>query len=426
MRPHMKQILIILFLLFFFPFSVFSQNDGQWTHYPLSEGLEDNQVTELAIDGHNDLWAANRFGLHWLDGENWVFYSGEDIGVVLPCESMVFDSEGTLHLITRGYWTFSEGTWTYRYNEYPHDISPQVVDVAQNGDVWLGGGKGVLHFDGILWESHMIEDQLSDVGNVDIESLAIDKSGNVWCGTSQDGVFVYDGENWKQFTEEQGLGGTHDIYIKVGPGGTVWCGGNKTENNVTTGWLARYEGNNLWNVIDGYPLQHLRALEVDSKGNVWMCNALYNFAFFNSREWKEYSLPEWRNSITAITIDTNGIVWIGTSENGIYRFDPNPTAIDDTTQYPVQVSITGNYPNPFNGSTLISFQTPETAYCEFSIYAMNGQLIKTLISKTISQGGHHVYWNGKDSIGRTISSGVYFVRLHVGSAIDTHLITFMK
>ncbi len=426
-RLDMKQILIISLLIHFITLQVFAQDDGQWTHYPLSEGLEWNQVTALVIDNSNTLWAANKYGIHRFEGEEWITYSPEEIGTPLPCESMVSGFDGTLHFIAGHYMTFSDNIWINHSTDIPPDIVPRVLDVAPNGDVWLGGGKGVLHFDGTSWKSHIIEDQLPDIGNVYIESLALDKSGNVWCGTSQDGVFIYDGENWKQFTEEHGLEGTHDIYVKVGADGTVWCVGNKTENFVTTGWLARYEGNNLWKVIDGNPLYHyFRVIEVDLNGKVWIGNELFNFASFDGKEWKEYSLPEWQNYITALTVDNNGIVWIGTAENGIYRFDPNPTAIDGTTQYPVQVSITGNYPNPFNGDTLISFQTPESAYCDLSIYSMSGQLITTLISNTVTQGGHRVYWNGKDAMDRTVSSGMYVAKLQLGSGIDTHKMTFTK
>ena len=57
---------------------------------------------------------------------------------------------------------------------------------------------------------------------------------------------------------------------------------------------------------------------------------------------------------------------------------------------------------------------------------MQKKLIKTLISKTINKGGHQVYWNGKDTTGQTVASGVYFARLQLGAEYDTQKVTFTK
>ncbi len=168
-------------------------------------------------------------------------------------------------------------------------------------------------------------------------------------------------------------------------------------------------------------------LEVDKTGKVWISeSSSYCFASYNGFELNEYYLPDSHASIQSFEVDTNGIVWIGTYEHGIYRFDPNPTAVENKTQSPMSLSITGNYPNPFNGSTLISFQVPERDFCELSIYAMNGQLIKTLVADNINRGGYKVYWNGKNAMNQAVASGVYLARLQIGTTFDTHKITYAK
>jgi hypothetical protein len=74
-----------------------------------------------------------------------------------------------------------------------------------------------------------------------------------------------------------------------------------------------------------------------------------------------------------------------------------------------------NSPNPFTGSTIISFALPRgTAGAKIEIYNVEGRLLRSLpISHT--QGGEaSVVWNGKDSAGRCVASGVYFYKLAGG------------
>jgi hypothetical protein len=72
-----------------------------------------------------------------------------------------------------------------------------------------------------------------------------------------------------------------------------------------------------------------------------------------------------------------------------------------------------NYPNPFNPSTMISFDVPTQSKVNVSIYNIKGQLVKTLINKTLQQGNHLAVWNGTDEFDTAVSSGVYLYKLKV-------------
>ncbi|MCK9557547.1 MAG: T9SS type A sorting domain-containing protein [Candidatus Cloacimonetes bacterium] len=74
--------------------------------------------------------------------------------------------------------------------------------------------------------------------------------------------------------------------------------------------------------------------------------------------------------------------------------------------------IIGNYPNPFNPSTNISYSLPSPAAVSLYIYNLKGQKVKTLLSNVNSPAGTHVeIWNGTDDSGKLVSSGMYFCRL---------------
>ena len=70
-----------------------------------------------------------------------------------------------------------------------------------------------------------------------------------------------------------------------------------------------------------------------------------------------------------------------------------------------------NYPNPFNPSTTVSFSVKESGNAKLEIYNVKGQLIKTLLNDTVSQGYHAVTWNGTDDKGQNVSSGLYLYKL---------------
>lgn len=106
----------------------------------------------------------------------------------------------------------------------------------------------------------------------------------------------------------------------------------------------------------------------------------------------------------------NGYIVSGQQENSIIMFgnigDPqNETPIVGVTQ------LYGNYPNPFNPRTSISFSIPAEQNVELTIFNLKGQQVKTLFSGSIAKGEHSLLWEGKDDNGKQVGSGLYFYKL---------------
>jgi agmatine/peptidylarginine deiminase len=80
----------------------------------------------------------------------------------------------------------------------------------------------------------------------------------------------------------------------------------------------------------------------------------------------------------------------------------------------LQNELIGNYPNPFNPSTTISFSLQNDNLVELSIYNSKGQKVNTLLNEQRKAGLHQVQWNGLDENGVSASSGIYF------SVMDTN------
>ncbi|MDP4172574.1 MAG: T9SS type A sorting domain-containing protein [Bacteroidota bacterium] len=75
-------------------------------------------------------------------------------------------------------------------------------------------------------------------------------------------------------------------------------------------------------------------------------------------------------------------------------------------------SLEQNYPNPFNPSTNIVFNLPKESKISVVIYNSLGQEIKRLVNnQQMNSGRFNVIWNGRDSFGKVVSSGIYFYQL---------------
>lgn len=78
---------------------------------------------------------------------------------------------------------------------------------------------------------------------------------------------------------------------------------------------------------------------------------------------------------------------------------------------PQEVLLFQNYPNPFNPTTTIEFFLPRTFFVTLKIYDVLGHEVVTLINEQKSAGRHTIQWNGKNTTGHDVSSGIYFCRL---------------
>jgi len=72
------------------------------------------------------------------------------------------------------------------------------------------------------------------------------------------------------------------------------------------------------------------------------------------------------------------------------------------------------FPNPFNPATTIRFELDRAQRVRLTIHDAGGRELRTLVSGAVGVGEHAVAWNGVDSNGTRVPSGVYFVRLSVG------------
>lgn len=81
---------------------------------------------------------------------------------------------------------------------------------------------------------------------------------------------------------------------------------------------------------------------------------------------------------------------------------------------PSEFVLYKNYPNPFNASTIIRYALPRNADVQLSIYNTMGQKVTMLVNEPMEAGIHTVTWNGMDSSGNVLPSGLYFYQIQAG------------
>jgi spore coat protein A len=81
---------------------------------------------------------------------------------------------------------------------------------------------------------------------------------------------------------------------------------------------------------------------------------------------------------------------------------------------PKAVVLGQNQPNPFSTSTEFRFALPAEGQVELSVYNLAGQKVRTIANSVYGAGEHVVGWDGKDALGNSVSSGVYFYKLNTG------------
>ena len=80
---------------------------------------------------------------------------------------------------------------------------------------------------------------------------------------------------------------------------------------------------------------------------------------------------------------------------------------------PVNYALDQAYPNPFNPSATIRYQSPVESRVELKVYNLLGQSVATLADGLQDAGYKQVVWNA-----RNCASGVYIYRLEAVSVID--------
>ena len=98
------------------------------------------------------------------------------------------------------------------------------------------------------------------------------------------------------------------------------------------------------------------------------------------------------------------------------------TVVSSGNSVPLSTTLRSSYPNPFNGSTLISYTLAAPGPVTLVVYNTLGQPVQTLVDKVQAAGLYSVPWQPAEAL----ASGVYLYRLTTSDAVLTRRLALLR
>jgi hypothetical protein len=129
--------------------------------------------------------------------------------------------------------------------------------------------------------------------------------------------------------------------------------------------------------------------------------------------------------LTFFSGDGNGSVSLSKGEN---TEEQSESLVDErgVISIPLAYGLSQNYPNPFNPETNIEVQLPENGWTVLKVYDILGRDVKTLVNREMPAGSHILVWDGANSEGRPVPSGVYIYRLTTSKFVSVRKMILVR
>jgi hypothetical protein len=121
----------------------------------------------------------------------------------------------------------------------------------------------------------------------------------------------------------------------------------------------------------------------------------------------------------------SGDIW-NFADELLVRVVQNPNSIWNPVLAASGFELKGNYPNPFNPSTVIRYRLAHATRVTLKIYNSLGLEVVALVNQIEPGGVHDAQWDGRDGRGRPAGSGVYFCRLETSSFSQTKKMLLLR
>lgn len=184
--------------------------------------------------------------------------------------------------------------------------------------------------------------------------------------------------------------------------------------------LDLYFPHSDWSKYAGYYKKDIRSPK--DENNVWVCDVVAEG--LKGKEvtlsWTglpdnglNYELVDLESGRSVSMRSSNSYVYYADEDKDLHEFQIMGTQSRET-RLPQSFSLGYAEPNPFGDRTLIRYALPRDVGVELKIYDVSGRAVRTLVKGKEKAGFKQAMWDGRDNLGRKVSSGVYFYRLKAG------------
>ena len=200
-------------------------------------------------------------------------------------------------------------------------------------------------------------------------------------------------------------------WYQVGSGGAMYVKifaddngmpGDELYSGVTTGG------------VDGWNDKDLSTQDLVVSGDFWV--GIKTFAT---------TLPMGVDTTTdeGASMTNDGGGWSVYAGNIMFRvsLDSGTALSNEDNLLPSIFDISNAYPNPFNPSTTVNIDIPESGLLNVSIYNLKGQLVSTVVNETVYAGSHSFVWNAGG-----LTSGLYVMSVTYDGNTYNQKVTLVK
>jgi 1,4-alpha-glucan branching enzyme len=101
------------------------------------------------------------------------------------------------------------------------------------------------------------------------------------------------------------------------------------------------------------------------------------------------------------------------------------TGVGDDDMWADKARLLGAHPNPFNPRTTVALELPRGGHARVSIFDVVGREVSVLADRSFEAGRHSIPWNATSG-GRSLPSGVYFIRLQTEDVMDSQKVVLLR
>ena len=150
---------------------------------------------------------------------------------------------------------------------------------------------------------------------------------------------------------------------------------------------------------------------VDSSYTLVQAEAAYNWDMVTEDRSLGIHNPEYVYSLLAVTLQ---------------KLDPTTDVKLIDNNVPQTYVLDQNYPNPFNPTTNIKYSIPKEGNVKIQVFDITGKLVTTLVDQNMSTGSYTVTWNGRNSSGQSVVSGIYLYRIQANDFVAVKKMVMLK
>jgi len=314
-----------------------SKFDGNtWTSYEQSNypGMADDNILSIYMNSEDELWIGTDFGTSVFDGS-----------------------------------TFT----TYNSNDGLGNNKVQCIGEDADGTMWFGTITGLSSYDGSSWTNYGTSEGLPFGG---INSITLAENGDLWLGTGLGGIAIFDGKDFLEITEDDGLVSDKIRAIALA-GDDKWVGTADglsllgSDNSLTTNYTR------IYTLPAPDTLNPIEDLAVGTDGVVWA--GVYvdylvtegGVCAYNGSQWFEFDTEDGLIGpvVRALAVDAGNAVWVATS-SGISKISDH--SLSSPTVHANRFAM---YPNPANEYLSIQFLKQFSETERISIYDASMKLV---------------------------------------------------